>query len=126
MDPLSKLTRALELARAAQSEAKKRTVQTNQQGPTRPTGAHRNAEGRELLRNRLLAVEGDSEESRSARVRLVIEYMLSREFGSEVVRSASMQQTLIDVQRVMDADPATHAEMDTLLASFKRESLSGS
>jgi hypothetical protein len=54
-------------------------------------------------------------------VRIVVENMLAREFGTAVVASAAMQQTIRDVQRVMDSHPESRRAFDTLIGSLRNQ-----
>jgi hypothetical protein len=116
-DPVSRLARALGALRKerVRNEARKPS------GDRPHTAEGRSATGsaRAKLAARVSALDLATPGSRDAAVTLLLEHMLGQEFGAEAMRTATMQQTLRDVQRVMDADPSLRTEIDELLDSLR-------
>jgi hypothetical protein len=116
MDPVSKLARALGIGRTA---AAARTGTKGRAAPQRSAGSAQQPPLAQLAA-RIRALPPDAPGAREAGVHAVLEHMLAREFGAEAVAGAALQQTVRDVQRVMESDAAMRAEMDRLLEQLRR------
>lgn len=120
MDPVSRLTKALAALR------KPAAASTSRKGPG-PATAGTTASARERkgdpdlrvdIAQRIAQIDLTQPDQRAGAVRVFIEQVLSREFGHAAVASATFQQRIADVQRVMDGDAQTRSELDGLLANL--------
>jgi hypothetical protein len=120
VDPISKLVRTLAIGRRkVQDRPSSATTASNTADApaARSTGDASNAD----LARKIKAVDLETPGGRDACVRIVVENMLAREFGTAVVASAAMQQTIRDVQRVMDSHPESRRAFDTLIGSLRNQ-----
>lgn len=119
MDPVSKLGRALAIIRRTatgrQPGGKGAAAGSSDASPSHPTTE---AEFQAVVARRLRAVSPEAPGARNASVRILLEQVLLREFGQDVLHSPRFQDTVRDVQKVMEADAATRVELDNLIADL--------
>jgi hypothetical protein len=117
MDPISRLSKAL--AGLRKSGVKKHAGTTSAAESSRGSKAsletQHNTELRADIAVRIAQIDLSQPDQRAAAVRVFVEQVLSREFGHAAVASAAFQQTIGDVQRVMDSDASTRSELDRML-----------
>lgn len=118
MDPISKLVRAFAVARRG-APSRKLSELTSPPANTSPTQALSrrvtDAQLRVDVAGRLRSIRSGGENWRHDAARVVIERVLLREFGNEVLSSGRLVETVNNVQRVMEADPEVRAELNSLI-----------
>lgn len=114
MDALSKLSRALAIIRRTGQPLHRKAAGA----PASATEAQRDASElnfRAQVAARLRTLERRDPNFRNASTRVFLEQVLLREFGEGVLGSREFQQTLQEVQRVMEANEAMRAELEALV-----------
>jgi hypothetical protein len=115
MDPVSKLSRALAIIRRAAARPSGTTRQPAEAKAGSASEQASEAEFRAVVAQRLGAISAQDPDRRNTSARVFLEQVLLREFGAKVLNSQHFQDTLREVQRVMEADAAMSAELDNLI-----------
>lgn len=118
MDPISKLVRAFAVARRGLPSGRPSDIARPLTGTSSsqvPGGRVTDRQLRVDVAGRLRSIRDGGENWRHEATRIVIERVLLREFGKEVLSSGRLVETVNNVQRVMESDPEVRAELDSLI-----------
>src|SRR5688572_30046267 len=113
MDPISKLARALSVLRRSGTSAPRPGGAAPRRASTGPAAG--DAELRSEIARRLRALNPDDPQHRRVAVRVFLEHVLQREFGSRALDARLLQSAVRNVQQLMESNPGVKAELDALI-----------
>lgn len=116
MEPISRVDQVLILLR--QQLAGRATTRPNGGSPA-PTGQAQRSGGalplQDLVARRLTELRAAGLKNRDSLVRLLLEEMLTAQFGSQLVNDAAFQQVISEVQAALEGDDELRLMMEQLL-----------